>query len=34
MGQDTKTIDVGEQVKIMPPQSIDGIVDFEAKLRR
>ncbi len=29
MGLDRMTIDVGEQVKIIPPQSIDGIVDFD-----
>jgi ribonuclease Z len=29
MGQDRMTIDVGDQVKIIPPQSIDGIVDFD-----
>lgn len=29
MGQDRMTIDVGEQIKIVPPQSIDGIVDFD-----
>jgi ribonuclease Z len=29
MGQDRMTIDVGEQVKILPPQSIEGIIDFD-----
>ncbi len=29
MGQDRMTIDVGAQIKIVPPQSIDGIVDFD-----
>jgi ribonuclease Z len=29
MGQDRMTIEVGAEVKILPPQSIDGIVDFD-----
>jgi ribonuclease Z len=29
MGQDRMTIEVGEQVKILPPRSIGGIVDFD-----
>jgi ribonuclease Z len=29
MGQDRMTIVVGEQVKVVPPQSVDGIVDFD-----
>jgi ribonuclease Z len=29
MGEDRMTIDVGEQVKILPPQSIEGILDFD-----
>jgi ribonuclease Z len=29
MGQDRMTIDVGDQVKIIPPRSVDGIVDFD-----
>ena len=29
MGQDRMTIDVGEFVRILPPRSIDGIVDFD-----
>ena len=29
MGQERMAIDVGEQIKIVPPQSIDGIVDFD-----
>jgi ribonuclease Z len=29
MGQDRMTIEVGEQIKIVPPQSIEGIVDFD-----
>jgi len=29
MGQDRMTIEVGDQVTVVPPQSIDGIVDFD-----
>lgn len=29
MGQDRMAIDVGEQIKIVQPQSLDGIVDFD-----
>jgi len=29
MGQDRMTIDIGDEVKIMPPQSVEGIVDFD-----
>ncbi len=29
MGQNRMTIDVGSQVKIASPQSIQGIVDFD-----
>jgi len=29
MGQDRMTIDVGDAVKVIPPQSIDGIADFD-----
>jgi ribonuclease Z len=29
MGQDRMTIDVGAEVKVIPPQSVEGIVDFD-----
>ena len=29
MGQDRMTIEVGNDIKVMPPQSIKGIVDFD-----
>ena len=29
MGQDRMTINIGNDVKVIPPQSIDGIVDFD-----
>jgi ribonuclease Z len=29
MGQDRMTIEVGDQVTAVPPQPIDGIVDFD-----
>jgi hypothetical protein len=29
MGQDRMIVDIGEEVKVSPPPSIEGLVDFD-----